>query len=318
MDPIGLEEIHRARERLGSSVLRTPLVPLDGSPDPPRIFLKLDCLQPTGSFKVRGAGNSLASALESGPVPGVYTTSAGNMGQALAWHAHRRNVPCTVIAPDTAPRVKLAGIERHGARIVQLPWDEVWHIGETRSYAPLADQRYLHPFADRPMIVGNATAGLEIADELPDVATVFVPFGGGGLIAGVASALRLVRPSCRVVACEPETAAPFAASLAAGRASSVDRRPSFVDGIGARNVIPEMWDTVHGLVTEARTPSLRAIADAVRFCFERHRVVVEGAGAASLAAALAEPPGRGPAVALISGGNIDLPVLEKILGGGVP
>ncbi|MFZ1023425.1 MAG: pyridoxal-phosphate dependent enzyme, partial [Thermoplasmata archaeon] len=182
VDRVSLSDIQAARERVRATILRTPMVPWQGPPGQASIYLNLDNLQPTGSFKVRGAGNSLAVAIERGQIPGVYTTSAGNMAQALAWHARRLNLPCTVLVPDTAPEAKLAGIRRHGARIIQLTWDEIWTIMTEGRYAPLEEQLFVPPFNSREMIAGNGTAGMEIVEDLPDVRTVFVPIGGGGLI----------------------------------------------------------------------------------------------------------------------------------------
>ncbi len=317
-EPVTVDDILAARERIRSTVVRTPLIPWDGPPGRAKIYLKLDNLQPTGSFKVRGAGNSLAVAAERGNVPGVYTTSAGNMAQALAWHARRLGIPCSAIVPDSAPEVKLAGIRRHGAQIIQLPWDQVWQVMIEGRYGPLKDLLYVPPFNSNEMIAGNGTAGLEILEDLPDVRTVFVPFGGGGLIAGIATAIRRQRPEVKVVACEPETAAPFAASLKAGRAAEVNRIPSFVDGIGTRNVLPDMWARLAGLVQWSRVLTLKQIATAVRTCFETHHIVVEGAGAASVAAALLEQQLDGPIVAFVSGGNIDRTKLVSALEGKVP
>jgi threonine dehydratase len=316
--PISLEEIQRARSRVGSTVLRTPLVPWQGTVGRSTVYLKLDNLQPTGSFKVRGAGNSLAVAAERGAVSGVYTTSAGNMAQALAWHARRLHIACTAIVPDTAPEVKLAGIRRHGAAIVQLPWEKVWDVMTEGRYEPLKDLLYVPPFNSVPMIAGNGTAGLEIFDDLPSVKRVYVPIGGGGLIAGIASALYGLDPRIEVVACESEAATPFAASLKAGHATEVNRTASFVDGIGARNVLPEMWQRLSGLVKTSRIVTLERTAEAVRACFEYHHVVVEGAGATSVAAALDDPDPRGPVVAFVSGGNLDPAKLGIILEGRIP
>jgi threonine dehydratase len=313
-----LEDVLAARDRLRSTVLRTPLIPLDASAGHPGTFLKLESLQPTGSFKVRGAGNALAVALERGPAKGVYTTSAGNMAQALAWHAQRLGIPCTVIVPDTAPETKLAGMRRYGARIIQLPWDEVWKVAMVGRYGPLEDLVFVHPFNDRQMIAGNGTAGLEILEDLPGVGTIFVPFGGGGLIAGIATAVRALHPATDLVACEPETAAPFAASLKAGHATEVARTPSFTDGIGAQNVLPEMWERLRGLVELSRVLPLEQIANAARFCVERHHLVVEGAGAAGVAAAFDPRDSKGPIVAVVSGGNIDPKKLALLLDGKVP
>jgi len=318
INPVSLEAIHRARERLGSRILRTPLLSLDGSEDGARIYLKLENLQPTGSFKVRGAGNSILAALERGPLQGVYTTSAGNMAQALAWHAQRLKIPCTTIVPDTAPQAKLAGIRRFGAEIVQLPWDEVWGITLNGRYAPLGDRLYVPPFNHPDMIAGNGTIGVELIEDLPEVEAVYVPIGGGGLIGGIASALTALKPSVRVIACEPVTAAPFTASLQAGAPSAVQRIPSFVDGSGASSVFPEMWDRLKDLVKESCVVSLEETAEAIRFLFERHRVVAEGAAGTAVAAARRRASRSTVRVAVVSGGNIDPVKLMTILSGSVP
>jgi threonine dehydratase len=315
---VTLDDVRAARERIRSDVLRTPLIPWDGPTGKAKVYLKLDNLQPTGSFKVRGAGNALSVALEHGPVPGVYTTSAGNMAQALAWHARRLGVPCTVLVPSTAPETKLAGIRRHGARIIQLSWDEIWSIMTEGRYGPLQDQLFVPPFNSSEMIAGNGTAGLEIIEDLPNVDRVYVPFGGGGLISGIATAIKAICPQTEVIACESEAAAPFTASLEAGAAAEVDRKPSFVDGIGAKNVLPQMWERLQGLVSHSRVLPLEKIALGLRLCFERHHVVVEGAGATSVAAAMEDRASGGSAVAFVSGGNIDASKLQTILEGGTP
>lgn len=316
-DPVSLAAILQARQRLGTRILRTPLIPLQGD-NGGGIWVKLENLQPTGSFKVRGAGNSLLAALEAGPVKRVYTTSAGNMAQALAWHAHRLGIPCTTIVPDTAPQAKIEGIRRFGAEIVRLTWDEVWNITIEGRYPPLADSLYVPPFNHPDMIAGNGTIGVEVHEDLADVDTVFVPIGGGGLVAGIASALKELRPSARVIAVEPETATPFTESLKAGEARQVVRTPTFVDGSGASNVIPQMWRRLNGLVKESRVVSLKDTASAIKQLFERHRVVAEGAAGTALAAALTESRGTTRAVAVISGGNIDPAKLMAILSGSVP
>jgi threonine dehydratase len=316
--PVPLAEIRRARERLGPLLPRTPLLPLYERTGGGPTYLKLENLQPTGSFKVRGAGNSVLAAIERGAVAGVYTTSAGNMAQALAWHAQRLGLPCTTIVPDTAPETKLAGIRRAGAEILQLPWSEVWRITEEGAYAPLRERLYVPPFNHADMIAGNGTIGLEILEDLPEVETVYVAIGGGGLVSGIASALRALRPSVRVVAVEPETAAPFAETLRTGRPSRVARRPSFVDGSGAESVLPGMWARMEGLVVESRIVSLEETAAAIRFLWERHHVVAEGAAGTALAAARRAEEGSGARVAIVSGGNIDPGTLMTILSGRLP
>src|SRR3989442_2083902 len=285
--------IEAARDRMRSLVVRTPLVRLGVDDAPAEIYLKLENLQPTGSFKVRGAGNSVALLGEKERARGVFTCSAGNMAQALAWHARRLGIPCTVIVPDTAPETKLAVIRRFGAKIVQRPWDEVWEIGITRRFAPLDGWTFVHPFADATMMAGNGTIGLEIHEDLPNADAVVIPFGGGGLTAGIATAIKAKRPRTRGDAVEPETAAPLAASFSKGAPAEVRRVPSFVDGIGTSTVLPEMWSLVRPLLEGALVVSLQDVAAAIRFLVERNRVVAEGAGGASVAAARAGEAGGG-------------------------
>jgi threonine dehydratase len=318
MEPVSLDDIGRARARLGTLILRTPLIPVDPADAAGPVFLKLENLQPTGSFKVRGAGNSILSARERGPVRGVYTTSAGNMAQALAWHARRLGIPCTTIVPDTAPEAKLAGIRRFGAEILQLPWDDVWKITLDGAYGPLEDRLYVPPFNHPDMIAGTGTIGPEIVEDLPAVDRVYVPIGGGGLIAGIASALHALRPTAKVIAVEPVTAAPFAASLQAGAPREATRTPSFVDGSGASSVFPQMWARLNGLVRESRVVSLEETSAAIRLLFERHRLVAEGAAGTAVAAARRDAVAGSTTVAVVSGGNIDPQKLMTILSGSVP
>src|SRR6058998_621808 len=315
---LDLPSIEAARKRIEGLVVRTPLVRLNVDDAPAEIYLKLENLQPTGSFKVRGAGNSIALLTPEQRSHGVFTCSAGNMAQALAWHARRLGIPCTAIVPDTAPATKLAAIRRFGATIVQLSWDEVWEIGIGRTYAPLKGWTFVHPFADATMMAGNGTIGLEILEDLPDPDAVIIPFGGGGLSAGIATAIKAKRPRTRIYACEPETAAPLAASFAKSAPTEVHRIPTFVDGIGTSTVLPEMWNIVRPLLEGSLVVTLKEIASAIRLLVERNRVVAEGAGGSSVAAALAGKAGKGRLVCVVSGGNIDTQVLGKILRGEVP
>jgi len=315
---VSIDDIEAARKRLAGLVLRTPLIRLDMEDPPAEVYLKLETLQPTGSFKVRGAGNAISLLSPADRKRGVYTCSAGNMAQALAWHARRLGIPCTVIMPDTAPQTKLAGVRRFGAEIVQLPWDEVWKIGITRVYEPLKHMVFVHPFSEFGMIAGNGTIGLEILEDLPNVDAVIVPYGGGGLIGGIATAVKARRPRTKMYACEPETAAPLAASFAAGSPREFKRIPSFVDGSGASSVLPEMWDLNRPLLAGSIVVSLREVASAIKLLVERHRVVAEGAGGSSVAAALTGKAGSGRVVAVVSGGNIDPAKLTTILNGQVP
>ena len=318
MDPISLDEIVQARERIVESTLRSPLVHLGVDDAPADVYLKLENLQPTGSFKARGAGNAIALLSSQERDRGVYTCSAGNMAQALAWHARRNRIPCAVIVPDTAPETKLAAIKRFDAKVIKLPWDDFWQVAITHHYAALEKSVFIHPFADRRMIAGNGTIGLEILEDLPSVDSVIIPFGGGGLAAGIAIAVKGRKKETRVYACETETAAPLAASFAAGSAQAIKRIPSFVDGIGAENVLSEMWELVQPLLDGSIVVSLREIVSVIGLLFERNRVIAEGAGAASVAAALTSKAGTGRVVCVVSGGNIDLSKLVKILHGEIP
>jgi len=282
------------------------------------IYLKLECLQPTGSFKVRGAANAISLMTQTERERGVYTCSAGNMAQALAWHAKREGIRCAAIVPDNAPQTKLDAIRRYGAEIVQMSWDEVWQVANERQYPPLADRTFIHPFADTRMIAGNGTAGLEIFEDLPDVDAIIVPFGGGGLFAGIASAVKARNGEVRMFASEVRTAAPLSESLAAGRPVEIKRTPSFVDGIGGGNILEDIWRLVKPLISDSIVVGLGEVASAIKILAERNRVVAEGAGASSLAAALTGKAGSGKVVCVISGGNIDASKLIQILEGATP
>lgn len=312
-----MAQIEEARQRISKTVARTPLVRLNFD-SPHDIYLKLECLQPTGSFKVRGAGNAVSLMTPAERERGVYTCSAGNMAQALAWHAKREGIRCAAIVPDTAPQTKLDAIQRYGAEIVQMSWDEVWQVANKRQYPPLADRTFIHPFADPRMIAGNGTAGLEILEDLPDVDAIIVPFGGGGLFAGIASAVKARKSEVRMFASEVETAAPLSESLAAGRPVEIKRNPSFVDGIGGGNILDDIWRLVKPLISDSIAVGLGEVASAIKILAERNRVVAEGAGASSLAAALTGKAGSGKVVCVISGGNIDASKLIKVLEGAIP
>jgi threonine dehydratase len=298
-------------------VVRTPLVRLN-SDSPHEIYLKLECLQPTGSFKVRGASNAISLMTPEERGRGVYTCSAGNMAQALAWLAKREGIKCAAIVPDNAPQTKLDAIRRFGAETVQMSWDEVWEVANKRIYPPLADRTFIHPFADSRMIAGNGTAGLEIVEDLPDVDAVVVPFGGGGLFTGIATAIKARKSSVRMFASEVQTAAPLHESIAEGRPVKIKRNPSFVDGIGGGNVLEEMWPLVRPLIAGSIVVTLAEVASAVKILAERNRVVAEGAGASSLAAGLTGKAGPGKVVCVISGGNIDTHRLVEALEGEIP
>jgi threonine dehydratase len=316
--PIPLDAIQDAKSRLPASVVRTPLVRLMVEDSPAEIYLKLENLQPTGSFKVRGASNALSLAGDEAKKKGVYTVSAGNMAQALAWQAQEHGVQCTTIVPDNAPSTKLEAIKRFGAKVVQVSFDEVWKVVVNHHYPPLRNSVFIHPFADWRMIAGNGTIGLEIMEDLPSVDAVLVPFGGGGLSTGIASATHALNDRVLVYACEPDTAAPMAASLASASPQEVNRISSFVDGAGGKSVLPEIWKLASELLAGSITVSLKETASAVKLLVERNRVVAEGAGALSVAAGLSGKAGKGRIVCVVSGGNIDSSKLSTILTGGVP
>jgi threonine dehydratase len=311
-----LDDIRAARERLAGVTVRTPLVRLNADA-PGEVWLKLENLQPIGSFKLRGATNAMRLAGPAGVREGVYTASAGNMAQGVAWSARELGVPATVIVPDHAPATKLAAIERLGGMVVKVPFERWWQVMEEHSY-PGLDGLFIHPVADRAVMAGNGTVALEILEDLPDVDTVLVPFGGGGLSCGIAAALAALRPEARVFGCEVTTAAPLSAALAAGSPQTVDYKPSFVDGIGGKSLLPEMWPIASSLLAGARVVPLEEVAAAVRLLAERHRVIAEGAGAASVAAALAGVPEARKVVCVVSGGNIDAAKLCAILDGRMP
>ena len=314
---IPLADIRAARERIADAAIRTPLVRLNADGMPVEIHLKLECLQPIGSFKIRGASNRMALATPAELERGVWTASAGNMAQGVAWNARRLGIPCTVVVPEGAPATKRAAIERLGARIVAIPHDEWFDTFRTRKREGI-EGLFVHAFSDDAVMAGNGTIGLEIIEDLPDVDAVVVPFGGGGLACGIASALHALRPQTKVFAAEVATAAPLAASMRAGEATSIEHVRTFVDGIGGPRVFPEMFALARTLLAGALVSSLDEVASAVRLLVERNHVVAEGAGAASVAAAVAGRAGSGKVVCVVSGGNIDAATLATILDGRTP
>ena len=285
---------------------------------PAEIYLKLETLQPINSFKIRGAYNAMALAPPDELAAGVLTTSAGNMAQGVGWAARELGIPFTVIVPDHAPDTKLAAIERLGGTFVKVPFDRWWQALEERSY-PGVEGFFVHPVEDEPVMAGNGTIGLEILEDLPDVDTIIVPWGGGGLFTGIASAVKALRPETSMRVVELETSAPLTASVAAGEPREIDYKPSFVDGAGARAILPKMWGLGRPLLDGTDVVTLDETAAAVRLLAERVRVVAEGAGALAVASALSGRAGRAnKVVAIVSGGNIDSSVLRTILAGKTP
>ena len=313
--PIELKEIEQARDRIAGTILRTPLVRLDLGPDCPDIRLKLENLQPTNAYKIRGAANAVARLGPEERARGVWTISAGNAGQAVAYAARAAGIPCAVVAIETAPQTKLERMRALGATIVPVSYEQAWQAAEAHAFDGM-DGTFVHPFDNQDFVTGHATMGLEILEDAPDVRTVIAAIGGGGLITGVGSAIKALRPDVRLFGAEPETAAPFALSLREGGPRKfTDWQASFVDGAGGQSVTARMWERMAPVVDGSVTVTLDQVRDAMRLMAEKARVIAEGAGALALAAALSGQAGEGPFVCIVSGGNIDLNKFAELVAG---
>lgn len=315
-EPVSLDAAREARERTREIAVRTPLVRFDYDTSAD-IYLKLELLQPIRSFKLRGSSNAILAAGREKLAGGVWTSSAGNMAQGVAYSARKIGVPAVVYMPDTAPQAKIDNVQRYGGEVRLLPvmeWAEVFR--DRRN--PGASGVYIHPYSDPLVMAGNAVIGLELLEDLPDLDAVVVPWGGGGLCCGIASAVKALKPGCKVYAAEVDTGAPLAAAFAAGKPVDVPFTPSFVDGISSPFVNEEMWELAQELVDGALVVSRAQIAEALRLIVERNRVVPEGAGATAIAATMAGMAGGGKVACIVSGGNIDIQKLVTILEGGVP
>jgi threonine dehydratase len=303
--PIALRDIEEARGRIAGTVLRTPLVRIDAD-GAAEIYLKLENLQPTNAYKIRGAANAVAKLSDEDRARGVWTISAGNAGQGVAYAARAFGVPCAVVAIETAPQTKLDRMRALGATIVPVSYEIAWRAAEAHGFDGM-EGTFIHPFDNHDFIAGHGTMGLEIVEDLPEVRTVVAAIGGGGLITGVGSAVKALLPEAKVFGAEPETAAPYAYSLAHGGPQRFpDWQASFVDGAGGKSVIGRMWDRMQPVVDGAVTVTLDEVRDAMRLTAEKSRTIAEGAGALALAAALTGRAGEGPIVCVVSGGNIDL------------
>ena len=312
---IELADIEAARERIAGTVLRTPLVKLDLAPGGPDIRLKLENLQPTNAYKIRGASNAVARLSDEERARGVWTISAGNAGQGVAYAARAAGIPCSVVAIETAPQTKLDRMRALGATIIPVSYTEAWKAAEAHEF-PGLESTFVHPFDNYDFIAGHGTMGLEIVEDAPDVKTVIAAIGGGGLITGVGSAVKALKPDVRVIGSEPETASPYAYSLAQGAPSKFpDWQASFVDGAGGQSVTQRMWDRMDPVVDGAVTVTLDQVRDAMRLMAEKARVISEGAGALALAAALTGEAGDGPIVCVVSGGNIDIGKFAELVTG---
>lgn len=314
---IELREIEAARARIADVAQRTPLVRLHAAEVPAgtEIYLKLEALQPIGSFKIRGATNAVRLASPEDGARGLVTASAGNMAQGVAWAARELGLTATIAVPERAPQAKLGAIERLGGQVVKLPYDDWWQAIVTGRVDGV-EGLFVHPVQDEGVMAGNGTIGLEIIDDLPDPDAVVIPYGGGGLTAGIASAIRALRPDVRIFAAEPATGAALTGALAAGEPVDVEFEASFVDGAGSRRVLDSMWPRVRPLVDGAFAVPIAETAAAVRVLAARAHVVAEGAGALATAAALSGHAGAGKVVCIVSGGNIDPAKLADILRGG--
>ena len=310
---ITFDEIERARERIARTIVRTPLLRLETGRGGPDIRLKLENLQPTNSYKLRGAANAVAMLPEAARQQGVWTISAGNAGQGIAYAARQAGVSCSVVVIETAPAAKIERMKALGARLVPVPYEVAWRALHEHAF-PGMDGTFVHPFDNHNFIAGHATMGLEILEDAPDTAAVIAAIGGGGLITGVASAIKPRKPDIKVWGAEPETAAPAARSFAQGSAQVFPNwTSSFVDGAGGKSVLPRMWERMKSIVDGSIVVSLDQTRQAMRLMAEKTRVITEGAGALALAAALTGTAGPGPIVAIVSGGNIDLPKYCEIL-----
>jgi threonine dehydratase len=307
-----LSQIQAARQMIAGSAIRTPLVRLNAREAPAEIYLKLENLQPIGSFKIRGATNAMGHLTPETLSRGVLTASAGNMAQGVAWRSHKLGIPCTVVAPETAPDTKVKAIERLGGRVIKVSFEEWWRAFETRSF-PGVEATFIHAFDDLNVMAGNGTIALEIMEDCPEVDAIVIPWGGGGLTCGIAAGMRALKPKCRIYAAEVATAAPLAPSLAAGTPQAVDYQTSFVDGIGAKMVFPQMLERAQQLIDGSLVAELDEVRSALRLMAERNRIIAEGAGACALACALAGKAGAGQVVCIVSGGNIDFTTFCEIL-----
>jgi threonine dehydratase len=310
---IASEDIDQARTRIAGTVLRTPLVKLDLGSGAPDIYLKLENLQPTNAYKIRGAANAVARLSEAERARGVWTISAGNAGQGVAYAARQFGIPCSVVAIDTAPQTKLDRMRALGANIVPVSYDDAWKAAETHAFEGVAGT-FIHPFDNHDFIAGHGTMGLEMLEDLPEVRTVIAAIGGGGLITGVGSAIKAHKPDVSVLGAEPETAAPYALSLREGGPRKFpDWQASFVDGAGGKSVTERMWQRMRPVTDGTITVTLDQTRNAMRLIAEKSRTIAEGAGALSVAAALTGQAGEGPIVCIVSGGNIDLKKFAELV-----
>jgi threonine dehydratase len=313
VQPIKLDKIKEARQRIAKTIVRTPLIRLELGPDFPDIRLKLENLQPINAYKLRGAANAVAMLPDSERKRGVWTISAGNAGQGIAYAARQAGVPSTVVAIKTAPESKLDRMRALGAKLILVSYDDAWKALDDRAF-PGAEGTFIHPFDDDNFIAGHGTMGLEILEDAPDTKAIIASIGGGGLITGVASAIKAIKPDIKIFGAEPETAAPAALSFEKASPQVFKNwKASFVDGAGGQSMFPRMWERMKPLVDDYIVVTLEETKKAMRMMAEKARIISEGAGALPLAAALTGKAGKGPIVAIVSGGNIDLKKFSELI-----
>ena len=311
------DDVTAARRNIRGIAVRTPLLKLSADLPGINVYLKLENLQPLGSFKIRPGVNVLKSMDPERLQRGVLTASAGNFGQGLVFAAREIGVPATVVVPEGSAETKAKALAGLGAKVIRLPFDEWWTVLTTRRFAG-EEGVFIHPVAESAVIAGNATIAAEIIEDQPDIDAVVVPFGGGGLACGIGSVMRRLKPGVRMIVAESEAAQPAAAALAHGRPVRVPHIQSFVDGMGSTTVLEEMWPLIREMVDGAACASFAQIAEVIRLLAVRHHVIAEAAGAASVAAAMAGQAGKGNIICIVSGGNIDPPKLGAILNGQSP
>ena len=317
-NPISLKAIKEARQRIADEVVRTPLVRLNLDDVPAEIYLKLEVLQPIRSFKIRAACNAMKIIDKKHLRKGVWTASSGNWAQGIAWYARKLGIKCTIVVPENVSVTKQNALSRLGARVVKASISEWMKIFETRTFKGIIG-RFIHPSLNPAVMAGNGTIGLEILEDLPDVDAVIIPWGGGSLSCGIASAIRQLQPNVHLFACEVATSTPLAHSFAQDRAAKdIPYTPSFVEGIGYPIIFPEMWDLAKKLLDGSLVVSLEEVVTGIRLLAEQNSIIAEGAGAAPVAAALSGKAGGGKVVSVVSGGNIDSTKLINILQGKTP
>lgn len=315
VNPPSLDDIRIAEERLKGIIVRTPLLQLDSPKETGDILIKPEVLQPTGSFKIRGVYNWVASLTPNECKKGFSTFSAGNTARSLGYVAQIYGVSCRSILPEYAPANKVEALRNLGVETLLVSFDEMikWVFAEgwkRESYA------FLHPWTEPKMIAGHGTIGLEIIEDLPDVQTVFVPVGGGALIAGVGGAIKELKPSVRIVGVQTRSYPSLQASFQAGKPVWIDPKPTICDGVAVPFVADQMYPLLRKIVDDVVTVPEEKVKAAIKQLMLKNKLIVEGAGALSIAAALEMPAEKqGKTICLVTGGSIGPEALSTIISG---